>query len=265
MCLTGSVGPKGKTDNHREDVRLVQMMLNGNIAKLIPLAPLVEDGKIGDGTLGAIAEYQRRVLRMASPSNKVEPGSPTWKALKDGLGQGLTREKFRIIMYPASAQLIDRFFSHFAAALTANSINTALRQAHFLGQLGHESGNLRYTEEIASGSDYEGRVDLGNTQKGDGVRFKGRGLIQITGRSNYAAYGKVRGKDYITEPNNKILATDPAVAVDCSGWYWSDRGINAVADRDDIKAVTKIINGGTNGLEDRTQRTKRAKCILLPG
>ncbi len=264
MCLTGSVGPKALSDNKREEVRLVQMLINGNLGKLIPLAPLVEDGWIGDGTLGAIAEFQRRVLNMASPTSKVEPGGDTWKKLKEGLGAGLTREKFRIIMYPASGTLVDRFFPHFAAALTANNINTPLRQSHFLGQLGHESGNLRYTEEIASGEAYEGRADLGNTQTGDGVRFKGRGLIQITGRSNYTAYGTSRHTDYVTEPNNRLLATDASVAVDCSGWFWSANGLNALADSDDIRAVTRTINGGYNGLDDRTTRTNKAKCILLP-
>ncbi len=263
MCLTGSVGPKGSSDNKREEVRLVQMLLNANLAQSIPLAPLVEDGWIGSGTLGAIEEFQRRVLKMATPTSRVQPASDTWKKLKEGLGTGLTREKLRIIMYPASDTLIGRFFPHFANALTLNSINTALRQAHFLGQLGHESGNFRYTEEIASGAAYEGRADLGNTQAGDGVRFKGRGLIQITGRGNYTAYGTARGLDYVTEPKNQLLASEASIAVDCSGWFWSANGLNALADSDDIRAVTKRINGGYNGLDDRTARTNRAKCILL--
>jgi putative chitinase len=260
MCLTGSVGPKALSGNKREEVRLVQMMINGNIGQLIPLAPL---GWIGDGTLGAIAEFQRRVVKMTNPTSKIEPNSDPWKKLKEGLGTGLTREKFRIIMYPASEARIDRFFPHVTTALTANSINTVLRHCHFLGQIGHESGNLRYTEEIATGAAYEGRADLGNTQTGDGVRFKGRGLIQITGRSNYTAYGTARGADYITEPNNKLLSTDAAIAVDCSGWFWSTNGLNGLADSDDIRAVTRRINGGYNGLDDRTARTNRAKCILL--
>jgi len=239
------------------------MLINANIGKLIPLALLEEDGWIGDGTLGAIEQFQSRVMNLATPTRKIEPDSDTWKKLKEGLGTGLTREKFRIIMHPASEARIDRFFPHVAAALTANSINTALRQAHFLGQIGHESGNLRYTEEIASGAAYEGRADLGNTQTGDGVRFKGRGLIQITGRGNYTAYGTSRGANYTNEPNNQLLATDAAIAVDCSGWFWSTNGLNALADSDDIRAVTRRINGGYNGLDDRIARTNRAKCILL--
>jgi putative chitinase len=239
------------------------MLLNGNLGQLIPLAPLEEDGWIGDATLGALEEFQSRVMKMANPTRRVEPGCDTWKQLKEGLGIGLTREKFRIIMYPASSTRIDRFFPHVSLSLIANSITTPLRQCHFLGQIGHESGNLRYTEEIASGAAYEGRADLGNTQAGDGVRFKGRGLIQITGRGNYTAYGAARGADYTTEPNNQLLATDAALSVDCSSWFWATNGLNALADSDDIRAVTRRINGGYNGLDDRIARTNRAKCILL--
>jgi putative chitinase len=129
--------------------------------------------------------------------------------------------------------------------------------------VGHESGDFRFSEEIASGAAYEGRTDLGNTKKGDGVRFKGRGLIQITGRSNYTEYGKARHRDYVTEPHNRIIANNPAIAVDVSCWFWKTRNLNALADADNIDAITRRINGGVNGLKDRKAHFRRAKCLLV--
>src|SRR5512134_1807593 len=105
---------------------------------------------------------------------------------------GFTREKLWAIMIEAVEAQLDRYFEPLAEAMPANDINTPLRIAHFLAQLGHESGDLRYSEELASGIAYEGRLDLGNTQPGDGMRFKGRGLIQLTGRANYTRYGQAR-------------------------------------------------------------------------
>lgn len=138
-------------------------------------------------------------------------------------------------------------------------ITTPLRMAHFLAQVAHESAELRYTKELASGRQYEGRKDLGNTQKGDGVRFKGRGLIQITGRANYAAYAKYCGFDVVAKPE---LLEQPVGAVKSAMWYWQTRGLNAWADKDDVLTITKRINGGTNGLADRRKYLARAKRVL---
>ena len=139
-------------------------------------------------------------------------------------------------------------------------VNSPLRQAHFLAQLAHESGSLRYTEEIASGAAYEGRVDLGNTQPGDGKRFKGRGLIQLTGRSNYEKYGIHIHIDLLTAP--QLVSEDPHLAVDAAGWFWMIRKLNKLADDDNIRAVTKKINGGFNGLSERQRHLKRGKSAL---
>lgn len=136
---------------------------------------------------------------------------------------------------------------------------TALRMAHFLAQIAHESAEMRYTEEIASGAKYEGRKDLGNVVKGDGVRFKGRGLIQVTGRTNYAAYKKFCGYDVVAKPE---LLAQPVGAVRSAMWFWQTRGLNALADADNLLAVTKRINGGTNGLEDRRKYLALAKKAL---
>jgi putative chitinase len=120
--------------------------------------------------------------------------------------------------------------------------------AHFLAQVGHESGQLRYVLELASGKAYEGRADLGNTSPGDGVRYKGRGLIQITGKHNYVLCGLALDLPLLDTPE---LLEEPAYAAASAGWFWHNKNLNALADLDDLVKVTKRINGGTNGMLDR--------------
>jgi putative chitinase len=165
-------------------------------------------------------------------------------------------------MINASARRVALYFAPITTKMAECGIDTPLRQAHFLAQLAHESGQLVYTEEIASGEAYEGRLDLGNTQPGDGKRFKGRGLIQLTGRANYTRYGKSVGKDFTTDEAAQTIATDPSLAVDVSCWFWTERRLNAIADNDDVRAVTRVINGGYNGLTDRKAKLARAKFFL---
>jgi putative chitinase len=136
-------------------------------------------------------------------------------------------------------------------------VNTWLRVCHFLAQAAHESASFRTLEEYASGSAYEGRKDLGNTQKGDGVRYKGRGIFQLTGRANYRQIGNLIGADL---ENNPELAETPKISVLTALEYWRSRNLNALADADDIMGVTRKINGGTNGFDDR--RRYLAKCRL---
>lgn len=139
-------------------------------------------------------------------------------------------------------------------------INTPLRWCHYLIQIAHESAELRYSEEIASGKAYEGRKDLGNVIKGDGVRFKGRGLIQLTGRTNYTTYKDFSGFDVVKQPE---LLCKPVGAIRSSMWFWKSKGLNELADRDEFVAITKRINGGTNGIEDRRKYLARAKKVLI--
>ncbi|HRB84734.1 MAG TPA: glycoside hydrolase family 19 protein [Acinetobacter johnsonii] len=131
---------------------------------------------------------------------------------------------------------------------TFGILDNSLRLIHFLAQLAHESGNFRYMEEIASGAAYEGRKDLGNTQVGDGKRFKGRGPIQLTGRANYRKYGQQLGIDF---ENNPDIVALPSVGLLVACKFWSDNDLNALADKDDVLTITRRINGGTNGLADR--------------
>lgn len=138
-------------------------------------------------------------------------------------------------------------------------ITTALRKSHFIAQVAHESDGFNTNEEYASGADYEGRRDLGNTRAGDGVRFKGRGLIQVTGRSNYAECGNALGVDLINNPQ-RLAEFDLACL--SAGWFWDTRSLNDYADGDDVWTITRIINGGLNGLEDREAYLYRARQIF---
>ena len=138
-------------------------------------------------------------------------------------------------------------------------INTKLRLAHFLAQIAWESDHFRAVEEYASGRAYEGRKDLGNIRKGDGVRFKGRGVIQCTGRANYSMYGKLLNLDLI---NNPQWAATPHVSMLIAGQYWKNHNLNRLADADNATQITKRINGGYNGLSGRIAMLKRAKAVL---
>jgi len=159
------------------------------------------------------------------------------------------------------------------AMIAAGCTNEA-RAAMWCAQIGHESVGLKYMEEIASGSAYEGRRDLGNTQRGDGKRFKGRGPIQLTGRHNYGLFGgwcRSRGlvpsADYFQR--NPTLVAEPRWGFLAASWYWTAARprLNAYADAHDIVAATKAINGGLNGIADRRRRyadCRRLGARLLP-
>lgn len=130
---------------------------------------------------------------------------------------------------------------------------TRLRMAHFLAQIGHESAQFQYLKEIASGEAYDtGRLAtrLGNTPEkdGDGQKYKGRGVIQITGTDNYKKVGDYFGQNFLSQPE---LLEEPCWAFRTAGWYWNSKNLNAHADKDDLLTITKLINGGTNGYAER--------------
>ena len=167
----------------------------------------------------------------------------------------------------------ESFLPYFNRAMPKYGINNKERILAFLSQTGHESGGLKHTSELADGSAYEGRTDLGNTHAGDGVKFKGRGILQITGRSNYAEVSKALGIDAVSRPE---LLAYPQYAVEASAWWWKKHGLNEIADTMDLKKpltdpqnkeafrkITKIINGGYNGLDDRSNRWVNGKDIVL--
>lgn len=138
-------------------------------------------------------------------------------------------------------------------------MDSKLRLAHFMAQLVHESGGFRYMEEIASGAAYEGRKDLGNTQPGDGKRYKGRGPIQLTGRANYREYGQALGIYFEEHPE---LVAIPSIGLHVACEFWKRRGLNALADADDLEAITRRVNGGTNGLASRQAHLAKVKAMV---
>jgi putative chitinase len=143
--------------------------------------------------------------------------------------------------------------------LESYDIDSRLRIAHFLGQTCEESAGFQTTQEFASGEEYEGRKDLGNVNVGDGPRFKGRGILQLTGRTNYRAYGQALGVDL---ENNPQLAAEPALSLRIACEYWKRHKINDACDRDDLNQVTKLVNGGLNGLDERRAFTSKAKTAI---
>lgn len=155
--------------------------------------------------------------------------------------------------------MADIFLPYLNKYMERYGIDNRMRACHFLAQIAHESGELRYTKELASGEAYEGRKDLGNVKPGDGVRYKGRGLIQITGRTNYKQISAATGIDFYSHPEWMEL---PQWATMSSCWWWDNRGLNTLADRDELTNITKRINGGTNGLQDRLKYLARAKKVI---
>ena len=146
------------------------------------------------------------------------------------------------------------FLAPLNAAMAKYQINTPARISAFLAQVAHESARLQYVREIWNPkqcpwqAEYEGRHDLGNDQPGDGSLFRGRGLIQITGRTNYRDCGKALGLPLEVSP---ILLETPANAAMSAAWFWATHGCNELADAQKFITITRVINGGTNGLKDR--------------
>lgn len=173
----------------------------------------------------------------------------------------LTIDQLRKAMPNASLARCEQFLPWLNAAMKKYEINTPMRAAHFLAQVAWESGSLRYTEEIASGKDYEGRKDLGNTQPGDGPRFKGRGLLQLTGRLNYIRYGATIGHD-LTTAKNWLLLNQPVYAADSAAWFWATHGLNKMADKNEHFRITRMINGSTATARKRMPCLQAAKKAL---
>ena len=194
-----------------------------------------------------------------------------------------------------SDALRDTWFPRISASMAAFGITTALRQAHFLAQVGHESAGFTKTEEGLNYSEnaltamfgkritaaqanaygrnsahsanqkmianiiYANRNGNGDVASGDGYRYRGRGLIQITGRANYSALTGQLSADVVANPD---LLKEPMQAAMSAAAWWKNHGLNELADADDVTRITKVINGGTNGLEDRIARLNKAKGIL---
>jgi predicted chitinase len=182
----------------------------------------------------------------------------------------VTDEQLHTIMPRVSETRRTELLPFLQAAMTEFAIDKPPREAAFVAQLAHESGQFRFMEEIWGPTDAQRRYEppstlatrLGNTEQGDGKRFKGRGPIQITGRSNYLRFGSLLGVDLVADPPRAAV---PDLAFRIAGLFWSKKGLNELADRasgDAFREITKRINGGLNGLADRERFYGVARTVL---
>jgi putative chitinase len=182
----------------------------------------------------------------------------------------ISKEQFKALMPHASEKNIDKYYPFVEDIFQEYRIITSARIAAFLAQLEVESGSLHYVEEIATGSAYEMREDLGNLEpialkaahanhSTTGVWFKGHGLIQITGYYNHLSCGKALGLDLVTNPK---LLCEPEYALKSAAWFWDTHNCNALADTNSYGAITKKINGGYNAASERLANCLRNKQTL---
>ncbi len=190
----------------------------------------------------------------------------------------ITATDLHIILPAATGANIDRFWQPLNDAMEEFQINSAVRQAAFLAQIGHESGSLRYVRELASGAAYEGRADLGNTEPGDGRLFKGWGLMQTTGRKNTRIVSlALFGDERLVDDPSLITSPSPELCARAAGHFWtigaglnlSKRAIaagvspgcnlNDLADDGKFELITLAVNGGLNGQAERLAIWERAK------
>lgn len=173
----------------------------------------------------------------------------------------ITLEQLKKVI-PYAGRRAEMYLVPLNEAMEEFGITSPQRQAAFLAQIAHESGSLRYTRELASGAAYEGRADLGNCELGDGVRFKGRGLIQITGRANYASCSLALYADSEMLLDQPELLEGVSAACRSAAWWWQAHGLNALADAGDFNRITRRINGGTNGAAERLAFYSAAQAVL---
>ena len=171
----------------------------------------------------------------------------------------------RLVSAGCGREAAAKHFPHIVRAMLAEEINTPARARYFLAQALHECGHLRFMEEIWGPTPhqrgYEGRRDLGNTVPGDGFRYRGRGPFMLTGRANYTKFGKVLGRPYADRP---ALVAKPADGWLVAAQYWSDRGLNGLADKDAARAITRAINGDDTDGDPSHHLRRMAIFGLLP-
>jgi len=171
----------------------------------------------------------------------------------------LTKEILKTLCPQGKDSIVEGVVTYFNQYAADYGLNSPLRISHFFAQAAHEADNFKTLEEYASGAAYEGRKDLGNTHKGDGRRYKGRGMFQLTGRANYEEYGDELGVDLI---NNPELAATAEISVRTALAYWKKKNLNTYADKNDITTITKRINGGLNGFADRKYKYKKIRELI---
>lgn len=170
----------------------------------------------------------------------------------------MTPGQFARIFPKLALHVQDRYWRAITLAMAEFEVTTLVRQAAFIAQVGHETGGLKWMQEIGGPkyfAKYDGRVDLGNTQPGDGARYHGRGLIQLTGRANYREFGQALGLPLEDDPDQ---AAEVEVGARIACRFWKTRGCNELADHGRFEQITRKINGGLRGLDDRMLRWKDA-------
>jgi putative chitinase len=204
------------------------------------------DGLVDDA-VRSLSQHSPRPADTPPYASLFAPSAMVW----------LTPQILSTIAPEADPDRVATLVPHLNRTMVIYDITTPLRQAHFLAQVAHESDRFNALEEYASGEDYEFRDDLGNVYAGDGIRYKGRGLIQVTGRTNYELCSTALGFNLIDHPER---LSEPNLACRSAGWFWHRNRLNPDADNDDIETVTRIINGGLNGFSDRQHLLKTAKA-----
>jgi putative chitinase len=217
--------------------------------------PVGQTGQYGPTTEGLVTEFQR--VWGVGKTGKV--GKDTLSTMTRAVVCSVSLQEFTAMSPGIAPETAKAYLPHLNASMLRANISSDARKAAYIAQLGHESDGFNTLEEYASGADYEGRGDLGNTQRGDGKRFKGRGPIQITGRANYRSYGSAIGVDLVKDP---ALAATPGVGFQLAAEYWKRNDLNRFADRGEFDTVTQRINGGQNGRADRRSRWGAAKAVL---
>ena len=240
----------------QELCRQIQCRLND----LGLVAPEDVDGIYGDQTHTAFTEFKQAIHQ--DDPDQIGPSSAKMlielKALP-GV-RGLLSKAQTEAIYGRSMQV--QQFKDLSDCLNRFQVNTLARIRHFLSQTACESGGLRCMAEIGNGAEYKGRTDLGNTHPGDGPKYKGAGVIQLTGRSNYQAFS-----DFIHDPNvmNGVDYVSTNYPFSSAGFWWHNNDMNALCDRGaSVEQVTERVNGGTNGLADREAYYQKA-CQVIPG
>ena len=213
------------------------------------------------GTFGPTTEAEIKKFQASHGIGQTgRVGPQTWDVLFPSTV--ITAAQFKQIVPQIHADRIALYLPFLNEAMLEFAITTPARCAAFLGQTAHESDGYATLREYATGKEYEGRADLGNTHSGDGVRFAGRGPIQVTGRYNYQAVSQALGFDFLTHPEQ---LEQPVYAFRGSAWWWNDHGLNALSDlntEDAYRKITQIINGGHKGIESRLAYWNRAKAAF---
>ncbi|MCP5106791.1 MAG: hypothetical protein GY950_25635 [bacterium] len=252
------------------------------------------DGSYGNGSANAVKAFAQKNKLDDNGDTVSEPLARKMLEVYDmevEESADMTSAQLKEIMPGATNENIEKYLGPLNREMPKFGIDTPLRKAHFLAQVAHESGSFRYssenlnysadalrrvfgkyfpTDELAAqyarkpekiaSRVYGNRMGNGDEASGDGWKYRGRGLIQLTGHDNYTRCGKAIGLNLEEDPGQ--VAENPEVSVAVVCWYWESNNLNHYADQDDVKKVTKRINGGYIGLKDREENLERAKHVL---